>query len=267
MVHVFVTWFSQLLGWPESDRILSKSETNVCELALIHLFCHKIQTSRLTSKINNMKFTTISLLALFSGASAFNSFQAKPVSKTQIKTSSLSIDTLPGALPPFGVFDPLGFADKADANTLKRYREAELTHGRVSMLAVLGFLVGEKVEGSSFLFDASIKGPAITHLPQVPSVFWVLLTLFIGSAETGRAQRAFVEPSNVPVDQAGLMRESYVNGDLGFDPLNLKPEDPAAFLDLQNKELNNGRLAMIAAAGFLAQEAVNGKGILENLFG
>jgi hypothetical protein len=41
---------------------------------------------------------------------------------------------------PFGFFDPIGFAEKADENTLKRYREAELTHGRVGILAVIGFL-------------------------------------------------------------------------------------------------------------------------------
>jgi hypothetical protein len=86
-------------------------------------------------------------------------------------TQAFSIDTIPGALDPVGLFDPLGLAAKADQNTLKRYREAELTHGRVSMLAVIGFLVGEKVEGSSFLFDASVKGPAITHLAQVSCSF------------------------------------------------------------------------------------------------
>jgi len=47
--------------------------------------------------------------------------------------------------------------------------------------------------------------------------------------------------------------------------LGLAPSDPAEFAEMQTKELQNGRLAMIAAAGFLAQEAVNGKGILETL--
>ena len=78
---------------------------------------------------------------------------------------------LPGILPPVGFFDPFGFAAKADEATIKRYRESELAHGRVGMLAVIGFLVGEKVEGSSFLFDASIKGPAITHITQVPGTY------------------------------------------------------------------------------------------------
>jgi hypothetical protein len=163
-----------------------------------------------------------------------------------------------------GVFDPLGFAAKADEATLKRYREAELTHGRVGMLAVVGFLVGEAVEGSSFLFDASIKGPAISHLAQVPVGFWILLTAAIGTSEIERAKIGFVEPKNLPVGKAGLLREEYVPGSIGFDPLGIQPEDPAEFFAMQTKELQNGRLAMIGAAGFMAQELVNGKGILEN---
>jgi hypothetical protein len=34
---------------------------------------------------------------------------------------------------------------------------------------------------------------------------------------------------------------------------------------MQTKELSNGRLAMLAAAGMCVQEQINGKGILENL--
>ena len=166
-----------------------------------------------------------------------------------------------------GIFDPLGFADKADANTLKRYREAELTHGRVAMLAVLGFLVGEKVEGSSFLFDASIKGPAISHLAQVPAPFWTILAVSIAKLELDRAQYGWVSPRDVPVDQPGLLRADYIPGDLGFDPLGLKPKDATEFATMQTKELQNGRLAMLAAAGFMAQELVDGKGIFEHFQG
>lgn len=56
---------------------------------------------------------------------------------------------------------------------------------------------------------------------------------------------------------------SYVNGDLGFDPLGFKPRDQSSFDDMRTKELQNGRLAMIGTAGIVAQELVNGKGIWE----
>ncbi len=105
------------------------------------------------------------------------------------------------------------------------------------MLAVVGFLVGEKVEGSSFLFDASIKGPAITHLAQVPAPFWILLTIAIGASEYKRAEVGWVEPENVPVGKAGLLRDEYYPGDIGFDPLGLKPSDNAEFNEIITKEL------------------------------
>jgi len=42
-------------------------------------------------------------------------------------------------------------------------------------------------------------------------------------------------------------------------------DDAEEFAIMQTKELQNGRLAMLAAAGFLAQEAVDGQGIIEHL--
>ena len=47
-------------------------------------------------------------------------------------------------------------------------------------------------------------------------------------------------------------------GDVGFDPLGLKPTDPAELAEMQTKELNNGRLAMIAIAGMVVQEGITG---------
>ena len=48
-----------------------------------------------------------------------------------------------------------------------RYREAEVTHGRVAMLAVLGFLVSESFHP---FFGGEIDGPAIYALGEVRKV-------------------------------------------------------------------------------------------------
>ncbi len=207
-----------------------------------------------------MKLALISALA--GSAAAF-----APAAQTAARSTSLnafSVDSIPGALPPVGLFDPLGFAEKADEMTLKRYREAELTHGRVSMLAVVGFLVGEAVESKTVLFNGEITGPAIGQLAQVNPLLWVALGAGIAKAESIRAEIGWVEPKDVPFDKPGQLRANYVPGDIGFDPLGLKPESEDEFIVMQNKELQNGRLAMLAAAGFLAQELVDGKGIIEH---
>ena len=95
-------------------------------------------------------------------------------------------------------------------------------------------------------------------------LLWVFLGAGIAKAETARAEIGWVEPADVPFDKPGQLRDTYVPGDIGFDPLGLKPEDPEELDIMITKELQNGRLAMLAAAGFLAQEAVDGKGILEH---
>jgi hypothetical protein len=206
--------------------------------------------------------TVAALTLLATPAAAF--FNKGPAA-TKVVVPAFSIDTIPGVIEPTGLFDPLGFAAKADEATLKRYREAELTHGRVAMLATVGFLVGEAVESKTLLFNGEITGPAITHLAQVNPSFWLILGVGIARAELDRAEIGWVEPENVPVAKPGLLRDDYIPGNIGFDPLGLKPQDPEEFLVMQTKELQNGRLAMLAAAGFLAQELVDGKGILEHL--
>lgn len=197
----------------------------------------------------------------------WSALNASPEEIAGVELNRFRAENLAGVVAPTGFFDPLNFAENADEATMKRYREAELTHARVAMLATVGFLVGEKVEGSSFLFDAQISGPAITHLAQVPIPFWVALVICIGAAEQKRATLGWVEPENVPLDKPGQLRETYIPGDIGFDPLGLMPDTEKELMEMQTKELQNGRLAMIAAAGFLAQELVDGKGILEHLQG
>lgn len=91
--------------------------------------------------------------------------------------------TLNGISGPLGYFDPLSLAATAKPADVKRWREAELTHGRVAMLAALGFIVGEAVEGTSLFynFDGGISGPAIVHFQQTKQGFWEPLVLTIGA--------------------------------------------------------------------------------------
>jgi len=132
---------------------------------------------------------------------------------------------LPGALAPMGQWDPAGFTSEASDNDIRRYREAETQHGRVAMLAVIGFLVAE----SWHPLFADVTGPAIDHLTQVRQeypAFFEIGALVIGGLEVNRALVGWAFPDSR--EKAGLLNEDYYPGDVGFDPLGLKPTDPTA---------------------------------------
>lgn len=171
---------------------------------------------------------------------------------------------LPGAIPPLGYFDPIGFArEGTPLNDAKRLREAEVQHGRVAMLATVGYFAGEfmdTVGGGPF----KISGPANDQLQQVPTIPFAFLTIAIASAELYRAKKGWVEPQfKIGSNTLWTLRDNYYPGDLGFDPLGLKPDENYAFQRMQTKELSNGRLAMLGWAGMCAQELVNHRTIGE----
>merc|ERR1711977_768313 len=132
----------------------------------------------------------------------------------------------------------MGSADVSEGKLLF-YREAEIKHGRVAMLASLGILVGEQFHP---LFGGNIDVPSYIAFQETPlQTFWPAVVIAIAIPEVFS-----VFSFNSPF------------GGLGFDPLGLKPTDPAELKEMQTKELNNGRLAMIAAAGMIAQELATG---------
>merc|ERR1711966_319951 len=138
-----------------------------------------------------------------------------------------------GPSAPFnkGFFDPLGLHKGASIPDVRRWREAELTHGRVAMLAALGFVVGEQLEDSSsfLLFDGNITGPAIGHYQQLGQGFWEPLLLAIGVCESYRVAVGWATPQGNGFNQ---LKEDYVPGDLAFDPLGLKPKDEEELYEL-----------------------------------
>jgi light-harvesting complex I chlorophyll a/b binding protein 1 len=137
------------------------------------------------------------------------------------------------------------------------------------MLAALGFIVGEQLEDfPAFLnADGHITGPAIYQFQQVEArgnIFWAPLVIAIGLAESYRVGLGWASPQGAAFNTVKPADE-YELGDLGFDPLGLKPADSEELKVLQTKELNNGRLAMIAIAAFTAEELVSKQEIFEHL--
>jgi hypothetical protein len=85
--------------------------------------------------------------------------------------------------PPTGFFDPLGFSTSLTPIEFKKYREAELKHGRLAMLAVLGVLIAENFHP---LFDGKVTGAAIYHFQQIESLytpFWYFFLIGVGVVE------------------------------------------------------------------------------------
>jgi len=163
-----------------------------------------------------------------------------------------------GVSGPFGFFDPLGLCPD-NKRDFSKFRESELKHGRIGMIAVLGMLVGEK---AGFLFGDSISGPAIYQYQQAESIFnaWSLNVIGLTLAVEGYN---IVNGWEAPGESEGLasLKSGYVNGDLKFDPLGFKPTSASELKAIQTKEINNGRLAMLAAAGIVAQELVTGTSV------
>ena len=127
-------------------------------------------------------------------------------------------------------------------------------------MATIGYLIGENTPTIAYGFDH----PTIANnqIPEVPGTVLFPFFLAINIAEALRASIGWVEPGLGPLFS---LRESYYPGDLGFDPLGLKPSDPVEFQRMQAKELSNGRLAMIAAAGMCVQEQVTHQPLLAGL--
>merc|ERR1711871_754862 len=168
---------------------------------------------------------------------------------------------LPGVTEPLGFWDPLGFCsdEKLTEGKLKFYREVELKHGRVGMLAALGFVVGENFHP---LFGGDIDTPSYLAFQQTPlETFWPAVVIAIAIPEIYSVftfEPVVRRVKSDAVGQTWAIRADHESGDLGFDPLGLKPADPAELKEMQTKELNNGRLAMIAAAGMVVQELATG---------
>jgi len=160
-----------------------------------------------------------------------------------------------------GFFDPVGLSKGKDAATIKQWRDAEIKHGRVCMLASVGLLTQELLKN-----PLGIDGPAIRHLdlidvpfPEFGEVFILLCAFIEGWTIVNKW-----EPRSATkgLNRLARLRDDVEPGDLDWDPLGWYPSDPSEQAIIKTKELQNGRLAMLGVAGIVAQELLDGKEVL-----
>jgi len=145
-----------------------------------------------------------------------------------------------GAQAPAGFWDPLGIADGISEAQFNRYREVEQKHGRISMIAVVGYCVpqyvgtfGDVKLGGDVKFSDVPNG--VQALFKIPTLGLLQILLLVGILET---------------------QFPNVQGDYGTGYFGQSLDEPLKSRKLAI-ELSNGRLAMLAIMGLLAQDVVS----------
>ena len=149
-----------------------------------------------------------------------------------------------------GFIQPPSWEETKGLDTIYWMRESELKHGRIAMLAWAGWIAtdfGLRFPGSIYSVE-NIPTAYNAHDILVQQGSMTVLLLFVGLIEfcTGSV---LVEVSKGESD-----REA---GYFGFDPLKFMEGKPAdQVMAMKTKEINNGRLAMLAFGGVATQSAL-----------
>lgn len=154
-----------------------------------------------------------------------------------------------GVTDPLGFFDPLGFTKVGDEDGFRKLRSAERKHGRVAMMAAVGAVAQHAVQFPGF--ESGPKGLGV--LTTTPGqVGMAVLTAVCGAVEL------FLWTD----------RESEEPGDFG-NPFSLERMPDGGPVDIgagpRDRELNNGRMAMISIMGIMGAELATGKDAVEQL--
>merc|ERR1719238_874062 len=149
------------------------------------------------------------------------------------KTMKVGDQTLAGDMG----FDPLQLADNSEK--LAWYREAEVKHARLAMLAAFGWPVSE-IANFGNLLTKDGRAPSLLNggLGEVNGIYWAAV---VGLAIYWESQG---------LDKQFGKKDDYLPGMLGFDPLG--QDSPF----MRNAEITNGRVAMVAITAFALEEAI-----------
>ncbi|KAL9139373.1 Light-harvesting complex [Amphidinium carterae] len=169
------------------------------------------------------------------------------VAKPQAKTVLMAFESERGVQDPVGFFDPLGFTADGSVENFKRRRQTEIKHGRVAMLATMGYITPE-ITGKLPGYLSPSTGVKYDDIPnglgaisKVPAAGWGQMIAYAAFCELSQDQSA-----GTPAAE----------GDFGFKVLT--SSDPAELEKKLSAEIANGRLAMMAIIGMFFQDGLTG---------
>jgi len=145
-----------------------------------------------------------------------------------------------------GLFDPLGLIADGDVERFDRLREQEIKHGRVAMLAVVGYLTtaaGIRFPGAEGIPDGLQAFPALFAAEGGKNVLLQMLGFFVIAEIVNRDADW--------LDNKAEFVGDYRNGklDFGWDKFDEKTK-----LRKRSIELNNGRAAQMGILGLVTHE-------------
>lgn len=163
-------------------------------------------------------------------------------------------------------FDPLGLSQ---SNDLYVMQEAEARHGRLAMLAVVGWPAAELL-GPDWLLQDGGRAPSVLNGVNPITGFAILASFAaLGWFEYQTALRRTTDTplGRLHQQDMGHVWQYGVAGDYNFDPLNLYDSlgnDPNGRFALRQVEVVNGRFAMLAISFFALAESITGRAIVDN---
>mmetsp|Transcript_36355 Transcript_36355/g.85287 ORF Transcript_36355/g.85287 Transcript_36355/m.85287 type:complete len:694 (+) Transcript_36355:110-2191(+) len=158
-------------------------------------------------------------------------------------------------------FDPAGFAK--NKRLLPWYREAELAHGRVCMLAILGINVqaaGFKIEPFVTRYPTSSEDP-LTAATQVPFIGWLQIIAVIALSELWRYENVISKyDSGVEPGDLGWNPKAPVKGKRPqwFGPTFESAYTKDEFDLMRLREIKHARVAMVGFFFTILQNAADG---------
>merc|ERR1712117_995679 len=204
------------------------------------------KTRRLNAELANGRLAMMAIIGMFFQDGLTGSAWGDWASYTDSPLRAFENEI--GVQEPVGFWDPAGLSADGDVVKFKRRRETEIKHGRISMLATMGYITPEfagKFPGylspSSSIKFADVPN-GLAAISKVPLLGWLQIGLYAAFCE-GSGLR--LSPDREP-------------GNFGWKPPLLTTADPEVRKTKLAAELANGRLAMMAIIGMFFQDGLTG---------